>query len=310
MPPRPRRAPDRLEAGYRRFQRSVARTTERTDLNNVAPWVARRVRRGSRDLVKSIRMGTVVGVGVVVVLCGVLLGALAGSGSSTARLTAPVVVDDAEPVSLAISGGFGVEGGFTREPDPLSDPNADESGAASPLSGLLEAFTPRPGGGGSTGDGGGSNTTGPSGSTSVRPEAGAPASVLSNPELVSLFEQTNAARTSRGLTPLVLDTSLNRSAQAHADWMASSGLLCHSNECDRAGEPDASVWNGWGENIGYTTKPTANVIQTAFLGSPSHKANMLDPRHRYVGLGWAAGYLAGTDRGVVFVVVQFGMDRR
>lgn len=309
MPPRPERAPERLEAGYRKFQRTMARTTEKTDLNIVAPWVARRVRHTFRDRVRSIRMRTLVGVGVGVILFGVILAAVTGSGSGTARLAAPVTAEDAGAVGLAISGGFGVEGAFTREPDPLHDPNAGATDSGSPLEDLLDAFTPRPGGGGGTG-GSGAGATAPSGSSGFRPEAGAPASVLSNPELVKLFDLTNSARTARGLDPLILDTSLNRSAQAHADWMADQGVLCHSSECHRAGEPDGSVWNGWGENIGHTRVPTANVIQAAFLESPSHRANMLDPRHRYVGFGWASGTLSGTDLRVVFVVVQFGMGRR
>lgn len=306
MPSRPTRVPDGLDAGYRKFQRRVARTTERTDLNRVLPGFSRRARGRASELRRSISLPAVLAAGGVIVVVVAIFVGLGRTGGDAARLAGPVTIDDTRPVNLQVSGGFQVEGAFTREPDPLADPNM-AGGSTDPFSRLF-------GGGAGVGSSGsgdaGSGGSGTAGSSEHTGEAGAPVGILSNPELVRLFYSTNLARTTRGLQPLILDTSLTRSAQRHATWMAERGVLCHSSECDVAGQPDPSLWNGWSENIAYSAEPTDFVLFNAFKNSPPHFANMLDPRHRYIGLGWAPGYLAGTDRVRVFTAVQFGMQRR
>lgn len=307
MPSRLKRAPDRLGAGYSKFQRRMERTTEMTDLYTVVPRLSRRVRGGYSGVVRTIPLPAVLGICGLLAVMAVVFLALGGSGSDKARIAGAADVDDARPVSLQVSGGFGVEGAFTSEPDP-TDPNAGGSGSSTdPLSRLLSGV----GGGASAGGSGGSGAGGRGTASSGRNgEAGAPVGILSNPELVKLFNSINLERTNRGLEPLLLDTDLTRSAQRHADWMAEHGVLCHSSECDVGNEPDASLWNGWSENIGYTVEPTDFLLFNAFKNSPPHLANMIDPRHHYVGLGWAPGHIAGSDRVRVFAVVQFGMQRR
>jgi len=309
MPSRPTHAPDTVGAGYRRFQRRMARTTELTDLNRVVPQVARRVRNRYSGFARAFPLPAVLGVGAALVLVAVIFSSLSASTTKEARTSSPAGLDDARPVSLQVSGGFGVDGAFMREPDPLADPNTTAGDAGSdPLSRLLGGLQ----GGSSSAAGSDAAGSAASGSGAAPATSGRAATTadLASPELVRLYNLTNSQRTSRGLEPLQLDLSLIRSAQLHADWMAEHGVLCHSNECDPGGEPDSATWNGWGENIAYSVRPSADVVQTAFLDSAPHKANMLDPRHRYIGLGWATGPLAGTNRLVMFVVVQFGMQRR
>lgn len=309
MASRPSTAPNRVSAGYTKLQRHLTRTTQRTDLNVVVPRFSKRLRRQLGGLTHKTPLAAVLGISAALAVVAVVVLGLSGTDAGKARMSEATPLDDARSVSLQVSGGFGVDGSVVRSPDSFADPNAGAAnGADDPLSRLLDGLA----GGGSAPGTSGAASAGTPGTSAVsnHGEGGAPIGSLSNPELVKLFDATNVERTRRGLDALVLDTSLNRSAQRHADWMADHGLLCHSNECDGAGEPDPSVWNGWGENIAYSTNPTAHVVQNAFMESPPHRENLLDPRHNFVGLGWAVGRLADTDKVVVFVVVQFGMQRR
>lgn len=314
MPPRLRSATQRPATGYDTLQRRLTRTIERTDLNAVVPKVARRTRARCSDLTRALPWPAALGIAAVLVLVAAAFVGLAGTDSVGPGKVGTGTVDDARPVSLQVSGGIGAGDSSVHGPTEFTDPDAGSADQTrNPLSQLADAFTGT--GGGST-----SSSATAAGTTSDNPraqprpparaESGVPAGTLTSPGAKELFRATNADRVANGLEPLLLDTSLNHSAQLHADWMAANGVLCHSSECDNAGEPDLSVWNGWAENIAYSVSPEVNVLQKEFLESPPHRANVLDPRHHYIGLGWTAGRLAGTDRVAVFVVVQFGMQKQ
>lgn len=310
MPTRPSRVPDNPGAGYRKLQRRLTRTVGQSDLHSLLPKLSRKIRKRYSRSARSIPLPALLGTGAALVVVAVVFLALAGAGSGSAGKLDVAVVDDARAVSLQVSGAFSGDGSFVHDPDAFGDPNADAtSPTTNPLSRLLDTIAGNGSGGGES-NGATAGSSGPRATPASRADAGAPAGILATPELVRLFDATNAERAANGLDPLILDPALNRSAQHHADWMGAHGVLCHSNECDSSGEPDPSIWNGWGENIASSARPTAAPIQKAFLESAPHRANMLDPRHHYIGLGWATGRLAGTDRTVVFVVVQFGMQRR
>ncbi len=108
-----------------------------------------------------------------------------------------------------------------------------------------------------------------------------------------ILARINALRTQNGLPPLDLNGQLAASAQQHSDDMAATGNISHtgsdgSSIDSRIRASGYGHWRGfgiWGENI-YGGQ-TANV-ETAWnfwINSQVHRANLLNPRYREVGIG-------------------------
>ena len=86
---------------------------------------------------------------------------------------------------------------------------------------------------------------------------------------------TNVERTSRGLRPLEVTQPLMNDARAWSDVQASRGRMFHSKM-------------GHGENVavGYNTP---QAVMTAWMNSPGHRRNILNPRYSYIGVGGTEG---------------------
>lgn len=99
---------------------------------------------------------------------------------------------------------------------------------------------------------------------------------------------------------LTWSTCLAYIAKSNAVRIAKQGFLSHTNGAAR----DLGCHLGYhaGENIGWYS-PTANDtrINTAFMASPVHRANILGSHFRYVGTSWALGA-----NGHWYVAVEFG----
>lgn len=101
-----------------------------------------------------------------------------------------------------------------------------------------------------------------------------------------IFSLTNQDRAAQGLPPLQWSPGLERSAQAHAEIMAQEPELSH----DYPGEPDllarakqAGVpFQTIAENI--AAGWSAEQIDNAWMHSPSHRRNILDPRLNALGV--------------------------
>jgi uncharacterized protein YkwD len=113
----------------------------------------------------------------------------------------------------------------------------------------------------------------------------APASVAVSASMFDkkLHQQTNKARTARGLKASKYDGCLDRYAQRQARLMAKKQWMYHQNlpvvlrKCN-----DRTVW----ENVanGFRT-PRSNI--RARLKSPGHRKNMLSPAYTRLGIGVA-----------------------
>jgi hypothetical protein len=106
----------------------------------------------------------------------------------------------------------------------------------------------------------------------------------SESEFLSL---TNQARASAGLAPLTVDGGLRSWARTHSQFMADGGCpdgkkICHSTS-EQLKAAGGTGWSKVGENVG--VGGSAVGIQNAFMNSPGHKANILDPSYNYVGIG-------------------------
>jgi len=114
-----------------------------------------------------------------------------------------------------------------------------------------------------------------------------------------LATATNTARVSAGLAPLTVNAQLNAVAQAWANKLAAAGVLSHNP----ALQTQVTNWTVLGENVGMAGDvPT---VQTAFMHSPEHKANILDPRYTQMGVGSATSIYPSCGCPVLWVVVDF-----
>ena len=121
----------------------------------------------------------------------------------------------------------------------------------------------------------------------------------------SRFVAMNRARTSRGLRPLRLDARLETAARAHSTKMLRYGYFAHGAFGRRL--TSFGVRGGVvGENLawgkGFCRR--AGVIVSEWLRSPEHRANLLRPGFRRVGVGSVIGRFAGQSK-VLVVTADF-----
>jgi hypothetical protein len=110
---------------------------------------------------------------------------------------------------------------------------------------------------------------------------------------------TNTARISAGLAPLTVNAQLSTVAQAWANKLAAAGTLSHNPALQTL----VTNWTVLGENVGMAGDvPT---VQNAFMHSPEHKANILDPRYTQMGVGSATSIYPSCGCAVLWVVVDF-----
>jgi len=132
-----------------------------------------------------------------------------------------------------------------------------------------------------------------------------PVSPPVSPNEQQLFAAANRARADQGLAPLRWDDALAAAAKTHAQWVVHNSQLSHQYP----GEPGLAAraaqagahFQAVAENI--AMGDTAGRIQTEWMNSPPHRANILDPNLNAAGFGVVqrAGYLyavADLARGV------------
>jgi uncharacterized protein YkwD len=130
----------------------------------------------------------------------------------------------------------------------------------------------------------------------------------------AVFCLVNRERLRRGEEPLRPNMRLRRAAQGHSESMAAGGYFDHVSPGGatplarmRAVGYISGRTRGYevGENIGWGTlwKATPQAIVAAWMASPGHRANILDPRFRDTAVGVAAHLprsLSGGQSGAVY----------
>lgn len=89
----------------------------------------------------------------------------------------------------------------------------------------------------------------------------------------------NALRAGRGLPALAVDANLVSKARGWATTMAAANRIRHSTVPDGI----TADWAKLGENVGMGGSETA--LHAAFVASPHHFDNLVDPAFEYVGVG-------------------------
>ena len=109
--------------------------------------------------------------------------------------------------------------------------------------------------------------------------AGAHADTVSDEAL--FVTKINALRTSQGLPALQVNDNLVAKARAWAAGMAAAGRIWHSTLSDGI----TADWQKLGENVGMGG--SVDGLHNAFVASPHHYENLVDPDFTYVGIGIA-----------------------
>ena len=134
-----------------------------------------------------------------------------------------------------------------------------------------------------------------------------------------VLSEINDLRAAHGRRPLKLEPRLARAARVHVREMTSRGYFSHASADGTTFDarvarfyPRASTDARWrtGENIAWRTgSPDAKAFIRAWLASPAHRSNLLDPRFRDAGVAVVAtssapGVYAG--RSVTVVTLDLG----
>ena len=89
----------------------------------------------------------------------------------------------------------------------------------------------------------------------------------------------NDLRAGLGVAPLQVNANLVSKARAWSAGMAAAGKIWHSTLSDGITED----WKKLGENVGMGG--SVDGLHTAFVNSPHHYENLVDPAFGYVGIG-------------------------
>lgn len=121
-------------------------------------------------------------------------------------------------------------------------------------------------------------------------------------EVISL---TNQQRAANGLSPLTENKTLDSAALAKGNDMLAKGYWAHFAP---DGTSPWSFFTGFGYKYQYAGEnlardfTNAGSAVTAWMNSPSHKENILNPHYKEVGIGVVQGSLGGSD---TTIIVQF-----
>ena len=136
----------------------------------------------------------------------------------------------------------------------------------------------------------------------IKPDILGYASNISIQEVVNL---TNQKRTEAGLSALTLNQTLSSAAYTKGRDMIDRDYWAHV-------APDGTQPWKFFTNFGYKYRyagenlardfSNADSAVTAWMNSPTHRENILNPKYKEIGIGVVEGDLAGTD---TTVIVQF-----
>ncbi len=132
-----------------------------------------------------------------------------------------------------------------------------------------------------------------------------PAFELSKEEQ-ALLDLTNKERAKAELPPLKANEKLFKAARAHTENMAKQNKLDHTLDDKGPGDRLKDVGYehaGWGENVAGGPRTPEEAVET-WMNSEGHKANILNPNFKEIGLG-----IAKSGDGGMYYTQVFGIPR-
>ncbi len=105
---------------------------------------------------------------------------------------------------------------------------------------------------------------------------------------LEVLRLVNVERTKRGFAPLKMHKDLQITARIKSGEMKKYKYYGHGSYPDL---PDylIKIYYNIGENIAMGQKTPTEVVQ-AWMDSPGHRANILDPQYVYIGVGYCDNY--------------------
>ncbi|MFJ3336793.1 CAP domain-containing protein [Streptomyces sp. NPDC086766] len=105
-----------------------------------------------------------------------------------------------------------------------------------------------------------------------------------------IVELVNAERAKAGCSPVTLNATLTKAAQAHSEDMAAHQNMSHTGS-DGSSPGDRITragydWSTYGENVAYGYS-TADQVMSGWMSSPGHRANILNCSFKEIGVGHA-----------------------
>jgi uncharacterized protein YkwD len=122
----------------------------------------------------------------------------------------------------------------------------------------------------------------------------------------AVVTRINVVRRTHGLAPLGVDVKLTRAARAHSRMMLERDVFMHG-AFDVRLRSFGVQFPLIAENLAWGTGSlgSPHAIVAAWMNSPPHRANLLHPRFRMVGIGTPVGDFAGYS-GAAVVTADFG----
>ena len=117
-----------------------------------------------------------------------------------------------------------------------------------------------------------------------------------------MLNMVNAKRVINKQSPLKLDPRLTKSAQLFSEYMARTGIFSHTAD-GRSFVQRCKAQNyayPLGENIAMGQSTTEEVTR-GWFNSPGHMANLMNPKAKYIGFGYAHGKSKGNIPGNYWV---------
>ena len=116
----------------------------------------------------------------------------------------------------------------------------------------------------------------------------------------SLLSAMNSVRAAHGLQPLRADARLERAARGHSSYMLRTGTFSHgafARRIRQVGVRSPRI----GENLAWSSGSlgAAKQIVSMWLASPEHRANLLSPGYRLVGVGALRGSFDGQSNALM-----------
>lgn len=106
-----------------------------------------------------------------------------------------------------------------------------------------------------------------------------------------MLTQVNLQRSANGVGLLTVCPVLAIDAQRHSNDQASHHKMTHtgsdgSDIATRAARVGYTRWTGLAENVAMGQASVSDVM-SGWMGSPAHRANLLNPSYNHVGFGLA-----------------------
>lgn len=103
----------------------------------------------------------------------------------------------------------------------------------------------------------------------------------------AMLQDVNKERTSRGIAPLSMDTSLQQLARTYAQYMLEKGYFSHYTPAglspfDRMNNANIQFTYA-GENLAFSANE--QLAMQGLMNSPGHRDNILSPNFKHIGVG-------------------------